>query len=211
MAHIPDGLLSAPVLIGGAVLTVGGLALDLQRLDESEIPKTAILASTFFVASLVAVPVGPSSVHLLLSGLMGLVLGLRAIPAVFVGLLLQAVLFGFGGLTSLGVDLVNIAFPGVAAALLARLLLAKAHGLGAAAIGAGVAAFTAFTVVGTAACVSAALALSSADYLPSLRVIALTYIPLALVEAVITGFVIAYLKRVKPESLGLTAQPEGAA
>jgi len=208
MAHIPDGVLSAPVLVSGAVLAVGGLALGLRRLDEPEIPKTAILASTFFVASLVAIPVGPSSVHLLLSGLMGLVLGLRAIPAVFVGLLLQAVLFGFGGLTSLGVDLVNIAFPGVAAALLARPLLAKAEGFGAAAIGAGVAAFAVF---GTAACVSAALALSSADYLPSLRVIALTYIPLALVEAIVTGFVVAYLKRVKPESFGLTAQPEGAA
>lgn len=200
MAHIPDGVLSAPVLIGGAALAVGGLALGLRRLDEADIPKTAILAAVFFVASLVAVPVGPSSVHLLLSGLMGLVLGTRAILAVFVGLLLQAVLFGFGGLTSLGVDVVDIAFPGVILGLVARPWLSEAPPTRVAAIGGGVAALA---VVGTAGCVSLALALSSAEYLPSLRIVALTYVPLALVEAVVTGFVVAYLARVKPEVLGL--------
>ena len=205
MAHIPDGVLSLPVLIGGAALAVAGLAAGLRRLDESDIPKTAILAAVFFVASLVAVPVGPSSVHLLLSGLMGLVLGLRAIPAVFVGLLLQAVLFGFGGLTSLGVDVVDIAFPGVILGLMARPLLARASRPAAAAIGGGVAALA---VIGTAAGVSTALALSSVDYLPSLRVIAITYLPLALAEAAITGFIVAYLAAVKPEVLGLAAVRE---
>lgn len=200
MAHIPDGVLSAPVLIGGAALAVGGLALGLSRLDEADIPKTAILAAVFFVASLVAVPLGPSSIHLLLSGLMGLVLGTRAIPAVFVGLLLQAVLFGFGGLTSLGVDVVDIAFPGVILGLAARPWLASASPARVAAIGGGVAALA---VIGTAGCVSLALALSSADYLPSLRIVALTYVPLALAEAVVTGFVVAYLAKVKPEVLGL--------
>jgi cobalt/nickel transport system permease protein len=208
MAHIPDGVLSLPVLAGGAALAVGGVALGLRRMEEADIPKTAILASTFFVASLVAVPVGPSSVHLLLSGLMGLALGVRAIPAVFVGLLLQAVLFGFGGLTSLGVDVVDIAFPGVAAALIARPFLERARGWRIGAIGAAV-AFAG--VLGTAGCVSLALALSSADYLPSLRVIALTYIPLALAEAALTGAVVSYLSRVKPETLGLPARAEAEA
>ena len=205
MAHIPDGVLSAPVLIGGAVLAVAGLAVGLRRLDEADIPRTAILAAVFFVASLVAVPVGPSSIHLLLSGLMGIVLGVRAVPAIFVGLLLQAVFFGFGGLTSLGVDVVDIAFPGVILGLVARPWLAGASGGRAAAIGAGVAALA---VGGTAVCVSAALALSSADYLPSLRIVAVTYVPLALVEAVVTGFVVAHLARVKPEVLGLATVRE---
>jgi cobalt/nickel transport system permease protein len=208
MAHIPDGVLSLPVLAGGAVLAAGGLALGLRRMDEADIPKTAILASTFFVASLVAIPVGPSSVHLLLSGLMGLVLGVRAIPAVFVGLLLQAVMFGFGGITSLGVDVVDIAFPGVAAALVARPALARAEGWRVGAIGAAVGAVG---VIGTAGCVALALALSSADFVPSLRVIALTYIPLALAEAALTGVVVAYLRRVKPEALGFSEQLEPAA
>ena len=128
MAHIPDGVLSVPVLIGGAALAVGGLALGLSRLEERDIPKTAILSAVFFVASLVAVPIGPTSVHLLLAGAMGIVLGVAAIPAVFVGLLLQAVLFGFGGITSLGVDVVDIAFPGVILAALARPMLRRVGG-----------------------------------------------------------------------------------
>ena len=208
MAHIPDGVLSAPVLIGGAALAVAGLAVGLRHLDERDIPKTAILGAVFFTASLVAVPVGPSSIHLLLAGLMGLVLGTRAIPAVFVGLLLQAVLFGFGGLTSLGVDVVDIAFPGVILGVLARPRLARASGFGAAAIGGGV-AFLA--VLGTAACVAAALALSSTDFLPSLRIVAITYLPLALCEAVITGFAVSFLMKVKPEVFGLAPASEVAA
>jgi cobalt/nickel transport system permease protein len=198
MAHIPDGVLSLPVLLGGGLLAAGGLALAVVRLDERDIPKTAILAAVFFVVSLVAVPIGPSSVHLLLSGLIGIVLGLAAIPAIFVGLLLQAVLFGFGGLTSLGVDVVDIAFPGVILGGLAAPLLARTAGVVAGVVAGTVAAAA---VVATAGCVSLALALSSADYLPSLKVIALTYVPLALVEAVVTGFVVAYLKQVKPEIL----------
>ena len=198
MAHIPDGVLSLPVLLGGGALAVGGLALGLSRLDERDIPATAILAAVFFVVSLVSVPLGPSSVHLLLSGLMGIVLGVKAIPAIFVGLLLQAVFFGFGGLTSLGVDVVDIAFPGVILGTLAAPLLARTEGLLAAVIAGAVAATA---VVGTIACVALALALSSADYLPSLRVVVLTGLPLAAVEAVVTGFAVAYLRRVKPEIL----------
>ena len=208
MAHIPDGVLSAPVLIGGAALAVGGLALGLRRLEERDIPKTAMLAAVFFVASLVSVPVGPSSIHLLLAGTMGMVLGPAAIPAVFVGLLLQAVLFGFGGLTSLGVDVVDIAFPGVMLALLAGPMVRRAEGWRLVAIGGVVAGLA---VVGTAGMVSLALALSSADYLPSLRVIAVTYLPLAAVEAVIGGFLVGFLARVKPEVLGRQATREAAA
>jgi cobalt/nickel transport system permease protein len=44
-----------------------------------------VLSATFFVASLIHVPVGPSSVHLIMSGLAGLVLGWTAFPALFVG------------------------------------------------------------------------------------------------------------------------------
>ena len=40
---------------------------------------------------------------LVLNGLMGLMLGWAALPAVFTALLLQAVFFGHGGYTTLGV------------------------------------------------------------------------------------------------------------
>ncbi len=198
MAHIPDGVLSVPVLTGGGVMAAAGLALALRRLDEASIPRTAILASVFFTVSLIAVPVGPSSVHLLMSGLMGLVLGVLAIPAVFIGLLLQAVLFGFGGLTTIGVNTVNIALPGVLAGAIAGPFVMRGSPTVAASVAAGAAALAvALTGLG----VASALALSASEFVPAARIMLVTYLPLMLAEAAITGFAVAFLKRVKPEML----------
>jgi len=71
MAHIPDGVLSAPVLLTGAAASAGLLAIALRRLDWEALPQAAVLAAAFFVSSLISIPLGPSSVHLLLNGLMG--------------------------------------------------------------------------------------------------------------------------------------------
>lgn len=199
MAHIPDGLLSAPVLVGGGLLAAAGVALGLRRLDDRMIPRTAILAAAFFAGSLVAVPVGPSSVHLLLAGLMGVMLGTAAFLAVLVALLLQALLFGFGGLTTLGVNTVNIALPGVLCGLaLGPLIRATARPsvrLAAGALAGGLA------VLGTGGLVALSLWLSSSDYVPAARVVIATYLPLALVEAFVTAAIIAFLARVQPGAL----------
>jgi cobalt/nickel transport system permease protein len=104
MAHIPDGVATIPVLAAGAAITVGGLAWGLRALSPERMPRVAVLSAVFFVASLIHLPVGPASVHLILNGLMGAVLGAAAFPAIVVALLLQAVLFGFGGLAVLGVN-----------------------------------------------------------------------------------------------------------
>lgn len=204
MAHIPDGVLSLPVILGGTALAFGGLAMGLRRLEDRDIAETGILAAVFFVVSLVSIPLGPSSVHLLLGGLMGIVLGWRAFPAVFVGLILQAVLFGFGGVTTLGVDTLNMALPGVALAAIGRPLLAGAGPGRTALVGGFVAGLS---VVGTIGGVAVALALSSAAHLPALAVIVATYLPLAVIEAVVTGFALSFLARVRPEMLTPQARP----
>jgi cobalt/nickel transport system permease protein len=109
--HISEGVLSAPVLVAGAAITVVGCAVGLKKMDYDRIPQVAILSSTFFVASLVHVPIGPSSVHLLLNGITGLLLGWAAFPAILVALTLQSILFQFGGITALGVNTVNVVVP----------------------------------------------------------------------------------------------------
>lgn len=200
MAHIPDGVLSIPVLVGGAVVAAAGVAVALGRLDEGTIPRTAILSAAFFACSLVAVPVGPSSVHLLLSGLMGLILGVLAIPAVLVALVLQAVLFGFGGLTTLGVNTVNIALPGVLFGALFAPWVMRADPARAAFL-AGLCA--ALSVAATGGGVALALALSSSEFVPAANVILVTYVPLIIGEALVTGFAAGFLKRVKPDALAL--------
>ena len=198
MAHIPDGVLSLPVLIGGGVIAVGAVALGLKKIGDEDIPRTAILASGFFALSLFALPVGPSSIHLLLGGLMGIVLGTAIFPAVCVALLLQAVMFGFGGLTTLGVNIVNIALPGAVIGAIVAPMVQRATPARAAVI-AGVA--SALCVGLTGLMVAACLALSSADFMLSARVMIATYLPLMLVEGFVGGFCISFVKRVKPELL----------
>ncbi len=204
MAHIPDGVLSAPVLLTGGLTSAGLLAYALRRLDYAQVPAAAVLAAAFFVASLISVPIGPGSVHLLLNGLMGLLLGWTALPALAVALLLQAAFFGFGGLASLGVNVLNMALPALVCALLLRPRLRRTAGprvfwIGAAAGGLG--------VLLTAAMVALALAASGEALLPAARVLVVIYLPLALVEALISGTIVGFLERVEPELLHGENQP----
>src|SRR5437867_8034348 len=100
--HISDGVLAWPWWVGGLVLAAGLVVAGARRLADTEIPRLALFTAAFFVASLIHVKVGPTSVHLLLNGLVGVVLGWRAGAAIAVGLFLQAVLVGHGGFSPLG-------------------------------------------------------------------------------------------------------------
>jgi cobalt uptake substrate-specific transmembrane region len=111
--HISEGVLSAPVLLAGWAVTAPAVAAILWRVRQSEIPRIACFSALFFVASFVHLPVGVSSMHLMLSGLVGAFLGSRAILAIFVALFLQGVFFGFGGLSVLGVNTAVIGFPAI--------------------------------------------------------------------------------------------------
>ena len=197
--HIPDGVLSAPVLVGGAALAAGGVAMGLRLLDDRAIPRTAILSAVFFAGSLIAVPLGPTSVHLVFAGLMGIMLGWAIFPAVLVALALQAVLFGFGGLTTLGVTTVVIAVPGALVGLLFGPGIRRASDPARAAWRAGLAA--ALASLGSAALVAVALVLSAGDFAPVARVMAIVYVPLAGVEAAVTAFAVGFLARVQPDAL----------
>lgn len=199
MAHIPDGLLSLPVTVAGGVLAAAALAATARRLHEDELPRVAVMAAVFFVASLVSVPMGPTSIHLILSGLMGVIIGWATVPAVFVGLVLQAAFFGFGGFVALGVNTVNIAMPGAVLAALAAPLLRRGTPLRAGLVAAAVGALS---VAATGLLVMAALWASDQAYALSASVMLLSYVPLALAEAVLSGVAVTFLARVKPELLG---------
>lgn len=196
--HIADGCLSAPVLAGGAVLAAGGMAWGLRRMDLEHVPRAGLLASAFFVASLIHVPVGPSSAHLLLNGLVGLVLGPVAFPAILVALLLQAILFGHGGLTTLGVNTVIMAFPAVLVyGLLGRPIRRAGPKVAAAAgFAAGMLA-VAFSAVLTAA----ALVLAERRFLEPAYLLLTVHAWVMLVEGAVTASLVTFLQRVRPELL----------
>jgi cobalt/nickel transport system permease protein len=131
--HISEGLLPAPLWLGGYGLTalITGYSLGrLQRLERDPrrpLPKAALLTAAFFVASSIHLPFPPASLHLLLNGLMGVLLGVLAYPAILVGLFFQAVAFGHGGLTTLGI---NAAILGIPALLAGGIFRASRRWLG---------------------------------------------------------------------------------
>lgn len=196
--HIVDGALATPVLAGGAALSAAGLGLGLRHLPLERIPAAGVLSACFFVASLVHVPIGPSSVHLILNGLAGLVLGWAAFPVLFVGLLLQAVFFGFGGLTVLGVNALNIAAPAVLVGLVFGRAVATARPV-TAAIWGGLAG--ALAIAGTTAMVALSLALSGDAFLPAARLVLVAHVPVMVVEGLLTGAAVLFVRRVRPDLL----------
>ncbi|WP_158964122.1 cobalt transporter CbiM [Chachezhania sediminis] len=194
--HIVDGALATPVVIAEAVLAVGGLAMGLSRLPMERIPAAGVLSAAFFVAGLIHVPIGPSSVHLVLNGLAGLVLGWAAFPALFVGLVLQAAFFGFGGLTVLGVNLLNIAGPAVLVWLVFGAMVRRGSPM-AGAVWGGIAG--AASIAGTALAVAAALALSGDAFLPAAKLVLLAHVPVMAVEGLLTGAAVYFARVVKPD------------
>jgi cobalt/nickel transport system permease protein len=115
--HLSD-VLPWPWWAGGFVAAAALVAAGSRRIADAEVPRLALFTAAFFVASLIHVSVGPTSVHLLLNGLIGIVLGLRAGLAVAVGLFLQAALIGHGGFSSLGVNTCVMTVPALFGAAL---------------------------------------------------------------------------------------------
>ena len=196
--HIADGVIAAPVIAGASVAAVAGLGLGLRALDPERIPQVAVLSAAFFVASLIHITLGPSSVHLIFNGLIGVLLGWAAFPAMFVGLLLQSVLFGFGGVTVLGLNLFNIAAPGLLCGLAARHFIVRGS-TAAAAVAGGIAGGLA--VGSTAILVALSLGLSGREFLPAAQLTVLAHLPVIAIEGAVTAAAVLLIKRVRPDML----------
>jgi len=195
--HISEGVLSLPVIATGYALTATGVGIGLKRLKDKDIVKTAVFSAAFFVASLIHVPLGPSSVHLILNGLVGLLLGPACFCALFVALLLQAILFQFGGLTSLGVNTFNMAMP----ALLCYAVFVNAMRNGRLPLVL-IGFLSGFvSVSGSALLLSASLILSAEHFGSSAKLICVAHIPIMVIDGVITAVVLSFIKKVKPEML----------
>ncbi len=116
--HISDGILRPEWEWGGFALAALLALYGAWGIREEEIPRVSLLSAAFFVSSLIHVPLpGGTTAHLLLNGLLGVVLGRRALLAVPVGLLMQKVLFNHGGYFSLGVNACVMGLPALAASV----------------------------------------------------------------------------------------------
>ncbi len=109
--HISDGILSSDVVIATSIIGIGLLAYSLKNIKNSNIALVSAMSAIFFIASFIHIPLGPTQIHLVLIGIIGIVLGSSVFLAILIALLLQATLLGFGGLTSLGANLIIMALP----------------------------------------------------------------------------------------------------
>ena len=195
--HISEGVLNAPVLIAGAGMAVAGTAIGLKQMDYDRVAHVGVLSAAFFVTSLIHFNIGPASTHLILNGLLGLVLGWAAFPAILVALVLQAVFFQYGGLTTLGVNTLLMALPAVACYHVFGQMLQKSDArLMLAAFGCG-----AISVLGSALLLGAALVLAEENFWTISGIIIVANIPVMVIEGIVTAFCIGFIKKVSPEIL----------
>ncbi|GMO42917.1 MAG: cobalt transporter CbiM [Termitinemataceae bacterium] len=192
--HISEGVLSPPVLAAGWALATGGIAIGLKKTPIEKLPQTALVAGVLFLASLVHVPVGPSSVHLTFLGLAGILLGFSSVPALFIALFLQGLLFQFGGLLSLGINTASMGTAALIGSFIFNIFPKKVK-----VIGAFAASFTA-VLVGTVIVV-AALYFSDKDLKTTAALLFAANVPLAVVEGFISVFIVGFLSKIKPDLL----------
>lgn len=198
--HIADGALSTQVMLA-TNLVAGGLTIgSLKKVNPDHIPRVGVLAAVFFLGSFLHIRIGPSSVHLLLNGLLGLVLGWAAVPALAVALFLQAILLGHGGVTALGANILGMGLPAwiVGALFFRRCREAKNPRTAMlwGALGGGV------SVILTCLCYALLLDLSHPQaYALTVKALIIAHIPIVFADAAVTAAAISFLRKVKPEFL----------
>lgn len=113
--HVPDGFIDAPVSITAGAVAVAGVAVSLRgarrELDDRTAPLAGLTAAFVFAAQMLNFPVAAgTSGHLLGGTLAAILVGpYTGVLCVSVVLMMQALLFADGGLTALGVNIVNMA------------------------------------------------------------------------------------------------------
>jgi len=209
--HIPDGFLPATVCAAGYVAAVPVTWYSLRKINQrqnprEDIPKASVLTAAFFVVSWIHIPVPPASVHLVLNGLLGAVLGYFAFPAILIGLFFQAVMFQHGGLTTLGVNALLMGLPAFLSYYIFRIrnVLRKDSK-----VMTGIFGFLAgFVGLGVSVALFVVILLNfiPADFdiateRTAIYTLALAHLPLMVIEGVFTALVTVFLQRVRPKLL----------
>ncbi len=195
--HISDGVLPISVAVGGYASSAVLAAWSAHRTASEDLPKVAVVTAAFFVASLIHIPFGPTSVHLIIPGLAGALLGPSAFLAVGLGLLLQSILFQFGGLTALGANALMMGVPALLCGTFFQRLKGRTRtrqsiigGL-AGALGTALAAII----------LALLLAAGGEDFFGVAKLALAAHVPVIIIEGVVSAFTIGFLARVKPELL----------
>jgi cobalt/nickel transport system permease protein len=200
MVHISDGII-APWLMGtGWVVSAGLLAFGLSKMKMEDIPKLSVITAAVFVASLIHFQVGPTSVHLVLNGFAGVTLGILSFPCMVVSIIMQVFLFQHGGVTTIGINALNMGVP----ALIAFLIFRAGMGLNLnlqrkevlfGTIAGGIAVTLSVTML------AVELLITGSEFTEVTTFIVFAHIPVIIIEAIFTGVMAGFFAKVKPEML----------
>jgi cobalt/nickel transport system permease protein len=192
--HISDGVLPVSVSIGSYAVSVGLTVWSARRTRSEEMPKLAVMTAAFFVASLIHIPFGPTSVHLIIPGLTGAILGPSAFLSIGLGLLLQSLLFQFGGLTALGANALMMGVPALACGWFFQKFKGGTPSRQALVGG----------LVGAGGTVLAALILAvmlvtgGEDFFGVAKIALAAHVPVIIIEGAVSCLTVGFLARVKP-------------
>jgi cobalt/nickel transport system permease protein len=129
--HIPDGFINGGTSVGAGVVAVGALGVSVRRtaevLDEKQVPLAGVVSAFIFAVQMLNFPVaGGTSGHLLGGVLAAVLVGpWMGSLCVSVVLVVQALLFADGGLSALGLNIVNMALVTAVVGYLAFLALRR--------------------------------------------------------------------------------------
>ncbi len=127
--HMSDGIVNAPTSLVFAVIAVAavGLCAVLSRneLDERTVPLAGLVAAFIFAVQMINFPILPGvSGHLLGGALAAILVGpFTGALCIAIVLVVQSLLFADGGVTALGMNVVNMAVLGVAIGYATAVLL----------------------------------------------------------------------------------------
>lgn len=203
MVHISDGVLDPWLWESGWAITVVILAYTLSKMKTEDVPRLSVITAAVFVASLIHMQVGPTSVHFILNGFAGVMLGILAFPCIFVALVLQCFLFGHGGVTTIGINTVNMGVPALIAYLIFKTgtkldirpeTKNKASLFGAIAGGVGVVLALLF--------LATELITTGEEFYETTVLVVTAHLPIIAIEAIFTGVLAGFIATVKPEMFG---------
>lgn len=194
--HISDGVLSLEVASSLGVASLALCIYSIKQIKNEHIALISSMSALFFIASFIHIPLGPTQIHLLLIGVIGVFLGAMSFISITIALLLQAILLGYGGLSSLGANVIIMALPAFMVFLMTRLSLFKKlpEKIGFFLIGFSGILFSTLLLALT-------LFLSKEDYLLAAYSIMLANIPAMILEGLITLFLLLYIKKSIPKLL----------
>jgi cobalamin biosynthesis protein CbiM len=116
--HIPDGFINTGVALAADVVAVGGVGVAMKKatdtMEEKEAPLAGLVAAFVFAVQMLNFPVAAGTSGHLLGGVLATVLVGPWLGAICIALVLtvQALFFADGGLSALGLNIVNMALIG---------------------------------------------------------------------------------------------------